>query len=127
MRDMTTNPDRLHATVKLGDRDIEVREPIGEQLFVLAQVRRMMGDDSQTAFRGIGLFGGVLDNLIVNAEDLDWAYNQLIKGDLALDDYLNLTRDIVEAFNIELPDEDEAPQRRPARAQAVTKRPRARR
>lgn len=124
MRDMT-NQDTVVATVKLGDRDIEVRQPDEQQVYVLAQVSRMTQGEARVAFRGLGLFGGVLDGLFVNDEDLDWAYARLLDGGIHLDDYLELVPKIVEAFNLDLPEDD---QRRPTgRAQAITKRPAARR
>lgn len=130
MRDMT-NQDRLSATVNLRDWEIEVLEPTSEQVYVLAQVRRMVGGDAKTAFRALGMFGGVLDNLFAHEDDQDRAYNMLSAGTLSLDDFMALITDITTAFNIELPEEegDAGPRRPGGRARAVTstKRPAARR
>lgn len=127
MHDMAANQDRVTAIVTLGGREIEVYEPAEEQVFVLAQIGRMTNGDAKVAFRGLGLFGGVLDALIAHEADLDWAYHQLTTAAIGLDEYLQLVPAIVKAFNIDLPTEDDGPRRPVSRAQAVTKRPAARR
>jgi hypothetical protein len=93
---------RLTGWVKLGERDVEVYQPLDGQILVLTQLPRMVLKRPTDALTH---FGNVLEALMVSEEDQRWAYEALISGELESTAYLQLAIDVLEYFGLQEPEQ----------------------
>lgn len=122
MADMTAPKVRPTGTVKIGDRDVQVQEPTEAQVFVLAQLPRMLEDKSRLA-TGLELFGGAIEDLLVEKADQDWVYREMVAGRLTVEQFGDLAIEIIKYFGLEVPDGGpQAPRKRAVAKRAAPRR-----
>jgi hypothetical protein len=120
---------RASAPFQLGNRDVQLYEPTDSQRFILLQTVSVSDEaipDDERLELVLG-FGQMLRALFVEATDRQYATTLLARGDIEIEDYFQLAKDMVEHWAIEAAppvnrQERRARERRPAKAVARPRR-----
>jgi hypothetical protein len=107
----TQDGQRDTVLLPLGERQVVLRKPTEGQMLVLTRLPRMI--DTGRFGEAVTRFGDILEHLIVQEDDLKYAYDGLVDETIEPDDYLKLLLDVIEHWKDEKP-AGETPRKRAA-------------